>query len=120
MCLATETVCLLFVGHLDNSYSTAGVGLSMIFVNCTCQSVLCGLNNAISVLASIAYGQKDWNECENILHRGQLLCAIGFVPLALIEYNCENILLFVGIEEEVARYAQEYTNILYPAMFFHM
>lgn len=54
-----ETISMLFVGSLDNTFATAGVGLGIIYVNCTTQSVLTGLNNAISVLVSVAYGKKD-------------------------------------------------------------
>ena len=30
-----ETISMLFVGSLNNTYATAGVGLGIIYVNCT-------------------------------------------------------------------------------------
>lgn len=47
---------MLFVGHMDNAKAIAGVGLSIIYIDCTTLTPLTGLNNAISVLVSIAYG----------------------------------------------------------------
>ena len=54
--LTVETVSMLFVGRMDNTYATAGVGLGIIYINCTTLTPLHGLNNAISVLVAIAYG----------------------------------------------------------------
>ena len=47
---------MIFVGALNDSFATAGVGLAVIFVNLTTHSTLMGLNNAISVLVPVAYG----------------------------------------------------------------
>ena len=33
--LMAETMSMLFVGRMDNTYATAGVGIGTIFVNCT-------------------------------------------------------------------------------------
>ena len=79
-----ETISMMFVGRLYDTFATAGVGLAIIFVNLTTHSTLMGLNNAISVLVPVAYGQKDLPECERVLHRGRILCLICYVPLAVI------------------------------------
>ena len=50
---------MIFVGRFDNTMALAGVGLGTIYVNCTTQSTLTGLNNSISVLVAVAYGRKD-------------------------------------------------------------
>ena len=67
VCLLSETTCMYFVGNANNSRLTAGVGLAIVYVNCTCQSVLTGLNNAITVLVSISFGQNDMKQCEKVL-----------------------------------------------------
>lgn len=54
--MAMETIGLAFVGNMNDSSKTAGVGLATIFVNVVCQSTLTGLNNALTVLVAIAYG----------------------------------------------------------------
>ena len=115
-----ETIGIAFIGHLNNQQQTAGVGLSSTFVNVTCQSTLTGLNNAITVLVAISYGQRDLRKCEAILHRGRLLCAIAFVPQIFVMLSCGSFLRWIDIDEEVIAAAEQFTTWLIPAMFFHM
>ena len=118
--MGSETIALGFIGRLNDPIKMAGVGASMIFVNVTIQSTLTGLNNALTVLISIAYGYKDYERCELLLSRGRLLSAIGFIPVCILSMFCGKILLMINFEPEVAAYAQEFTIFLAPAMFFHM
>ena len=118
--LMMETVSMIFIGRLNNNFATAGVGLGIIYVNCTTQSTLTGLNNAISVLVAVAYGKKDMAECQRILHRGRILCLLCYIPLFFVEMMCFPALVAVGVEPEVANYAQSFSLFLYFAMGFHM
>ena len=118
--LMMETISMLFVGRLDNTYATAGVGLGIIYVNCTTQSTLTGLNSAISVLVAVAYGKSDMHEFERILHRGRILCFICYVPLFFVEMLCYPALVAVGVDPEVAGYASSFSFWLYLAIGFHM
>ena len=70
------SIAILFVGFMNNSKATAGVGLAIIFVNLTTFSTLMGLNSTISVLVPVSFGQKDYQECERVLQRGRILCII--------------------------------------------
>ena len=101
-----ETISMIFVGRLNNNFATAGVGLGIIYVNCTTQSTLTGLNNSISVLVAVAYGKKDMVECQRVLHRGRLLCLMCYIPLFLVEIMCFPALVAAGVEPEVASYSQ--------------
>lgn len=118
--LMMETVSMIFVGRLNDSVATAGVGLGIIYVNCTTQSILTGLDNAISVLVAVAYGRGDLADCQRILHRGRILCFICYIPLFLVELMCEPALVAVGVDPDVASYAQNFSLYLYFAMGFHM
>ena len=100
-----ETISMLFVGSLNNTYATAGVGLGIIYVNCTTQSTLTGLNNSISVLVAVAYGKNDIKECERVLNRGRILCLIFYVPLIICEFLCYPALTAAGVDPEVAYFA---------------
>ena len=50
------TIAILFVGFMNNSKATAGVGLAIIYVNLTTYSTLMGLNSTISVLVPVSFG----------------------------------------------------------------
>ena len=55
LCLV-ETISLLFIGQMNNTFMTAGVGLGMTFINFTVQAPMAGLNSPISVLVALAFG----------------------------------------------------------------
>ena len=97
-----ETISMIFVGSLNDTYATAGVGMALIFVNLTTQAPIFGFNQAISVFVPVAYGQEDLRECERVLQRGRLLCLMFYLPLAIVQIFCYQILVWAGIEEEVA------------------
>ena len=78
-----ETISMLFVGRLNDINAIAGVGLAIIYVNFLGTSILMGLNSAISVLVAVAYGRRDFADCERILQRGRILCLLVTLPLAV-------------------------------------
>mmetsp|Transcript_36457 Transcript_36457/g.26529 ORF Transcript_36457/g.26529 Transcript_36457/m.26529 type:complete len:104 (+) Transcript_36457:226-537(+) len=77
-----ETIGLICISQLDDVNMMAGMGLAMTYVNIVCQAPLNGLNNALSVLIPIAYGQNDRNRCEILLSRGRFLNLIIFIPVS--------------------------------------
>ena len=119
-CMLSETICLYFIANFNESSLTAGVGLAMVYTNCTCQSVLTGMNNAITVLVAISYGQRDYKACEESLRRGRLLNALTFLPILICAFSTYRFMILCGINDEVAQIAHNYTLVLYPAMFFHV
>ena len=100
-----ETVGMMFVGSLNDTFAIAGVGLGLIYVNCLIQSTLTGLNNAISILVAVSYGKNDLKSCEETLMRGRIISIMAWAPLFFVEILCYPFLVLIGIEPEVASYA---------------
>ena len=115
-----ETISMIFVGSLNDTYATAGVGMAIIFVNLTTHSPIFGFNQAISVFVPVAYGQVDLKECERVLQRGRLICLMMYCPLVFVQLFCYHILVGAGIEEEVAANAQKFGIIFFIAIGVHM
>lgn len=44
MLFMMETISMIFVGSLNDTYATAGVGMALIFVNLTTNSTIFGFN----------------------------------------------------------------------------
>jgi len=109
----------MFVGRLNNVFAIAGVGLAIILVNFLTVS-LAGLNSAMSVLIAVAYGTKDYKNCVQILQRGRVICFIATLPMFCIQLNSKSILMSMGVEEDVAFYAEQYGLFLFIAIAFHM
>lgn len=79
-----------------------------------------GLNNAISVLVPVAFGQVDLPECERVLQRGRILCLLCYLPLFAIQIFCYRIICFFGFDEQVAENCHNFGLTLFFAMGFHM
>ena len=100
-----ETVGMMFVGSLNDTYAIAGVGLGLIYVNCLIHSTLTGLNNAISILVAVAYGRNDMQDCERVLMRGRIISVMAWIPLFFVAIMCYPFLVAINVEPEVASYA---------------
>mmetsp|Transcript_11662 Transcript_11662/g.15816 ORF Transcript_11662/g.15816 Transcript_11662/m.15816 type:complete len:226 (+) Transcript_11662:163-840(+) len=117
--MLVETISMMFVGRLNDTFAIAGVGLAIIFMNVTTVVPLSGLNSAISVLVAVAYGKKDFAECERVLQRGRILCLIATAPLFFIAISCGSIMTAMGVEEEVANHSQNYSYFFFFALASH-
>ena len=118
--LLIESVSLIFVGQMNNTYAMAGVGLSIIYTNFVSLSPLTGLGSALSVQVSIEAGRKDYQKCETILQRGRVIAVIAALPLCIFQLLQYEIMVMCGIDSEVASYAYQFGIFLFLAMCIHM
>ena len=61
------TITLFFVAFLQDPDKTAAVGLGLSILIMMCEAPCTGMNTAISIMVSIAYGNKDYNQCNKVL-----------------------------------------------------
>ena len=108
-----------FIGHLGDAAKLAGVGLGTLYINIFCQSIILGLNGAVSTLVSQAYGAGNLRKCGILLNRGRIVAIIAFIPILIVLLLCEEFFLVIGMDPTASRYASIYTYYLIPAMFFH-
>lgn len=77
---------MFFIAYLNDPNKTAAVGLGMSLLIMLCEAPVTGMNGAISVLVSHAYGANNLTACGNALQLGRILCIITFlctfVPLS--------------------------------------
>ena len=100
-----DLVNMIFIGHLNDSAKVAGVGLGNMYVNIVCQSLIIGLNGAISTLASQAYGAENYHKVGIYLNRGRFISLVSFIPMALVIMNCEWVLIFLRQDPLASSYA---------------
>ena len=91
-----KVVSMLFLGNTNDSAKIAGIGLSNMYTNVVCQSLMLGLNGGIATLAAQAYGAKNLRKCGIYLNRGRLIVLIAFAPMAVALLNCENFLILIN------------------------
>lgn len=58
-------------------------------------------------------------KCGVFLNRGRAIGLIIFIPQFFMLLNCERVLLLLGQDPNAARYAQQYSYYLIPAMLCH-
>jgi multidrug resistance protein, MATE family len=101
------------VGHLGDSSMISGAGLGIITGNVACFSIAIGLAGGIDTLSSQAFGNKK-NYLGNVFYqRAQIILTVLFIPQAIILYNAESILLFIGQPESSSMYAGQYLRICF-------
>lgn len=96
---------LYFVGLLDNAAMTAAFGLAQTFITVTGLSLMLGSNSAQETLTSQAFGAGELRRCGVLLNRGRAFLTVLFVPVAIIFYCSDKILLLIRIDPETATLA---------------
>ena len=81
-------------------------------------SILIGSIRAMEALVSQAYGKGDTELMSAYMNRGRMILICLFIPLAVILWYTESVLLFLHQDHEVAHYAGIYSRICIPGMFF--
>jgi MATE family multidrug resistance protein len=87
------------IGKLNDPVKLAAIGLGNMLNQLLPYTMMIGMNTALETLVSQAYGRKNVYECGLFLHRSLMLITIMFIPIAVILYHSDSILIFVGIDE---------------------
>ncbi|XP_047976477.1 protein DETOXIFICATION 54-like [Salvia hispanica] len=100
-------VSVLFLGRLG-SLELAGGALSIGFTNITGYSVLVGLASGLEPVCSQAYGSKNWDLLSVSLHRMISILFLAIIPISILWFNLESIMLFMGQDRDITRMAAAY------------
>uniref|UniRef100_A0A8C8C0L9 Multidrug and toxin extrusion protein n=1 Tax=Oncorhynchus tshawytscha TaxID=74940 RepID=A0A8C8C0L9_ONCTS len=108
-------VITMFCGRLGNEM-LAGYGLACATINVTTAATGGGLALACDTLVSQTFGGKNLQRVGVILQRSVLILLLFCLPCWAMLLNTQSILLALGQEPEVARYAQLYVIAYLPAV----
>lgn len=87
------------IGKLNDPVKLAAIGLGNMLNQLLPYTMMIGMNTALETLVSQAYGRNNIYDCGLFLHRSLMLITIMFIPIAVILYHSDSILIFVGIDE---------------------
>ncbi|KXS21450.1 MATE efflux family protein [Gonapodya prolifera JEL478] len=109
-----------FVGHLSTTY-LAGLTLGVMMANCTGIYVGFGAALALDTLLSQSVTSSLADKGDAflpglILQRGMLLMTMIAAPVGVFWFSVENVLLLLGQEPEVAKYAGRFCTLLLPGL----
>jgi MATE family multidrug resistance protein len=111
-----QIVSMMMVGHLGN-LSLASASLASSFCNVTGFSFIIGLSCALDTLSGQAYGAKLYRKLGVQTYTAMFCLALVCLPLSLIWFNMEKLLLILGQDPSIAHEAGKYATWLIPGLF---
>ena len=133
------SICLIFIGRMGD-LELAAAALANTTMNVSGLSVLVGMGTAVSTICGQAYGAKNYRKVGETLQLGLLVfCAprcplpptpppltacfcdaagAACVPISLLWWNIEGVLLLCGQDPAVSAYAARYLRWLIPFLWF--
>eukprot|EP00667_Euglena_gracilis_P007103 EG_transcript_7180 len=105
------TISLMAAGRLGVE-ELDGIALGAMTGNITGASFLAGLATALDTLASQAYGARNFEKVGVLAQRATYICLFSCIPIVLLWWNIEPLLLALGQEPRICRLAALYLRIL--------
>lgn len=110
---------MTLVGHLDSPMTKEyldGVALSTMVLNLSAIGVGFGLATAMDTLCSQAYGAGKPKKLGIYLQSGLIVLGLAMIPVFVINWYTEAVLLMLGQPAEVAQFAGRFSQILLPGV----
>ncbi|OQR92162.1 Multidrug/Oligosaccharidyl-lipid/Polysaccharide (MOP) Flippase Superfamily [Achlya hypogyna] len=110
---------LLLVGHyhdpMDASKDKVLLGaaaMAIMYLNLTGLTIGLGLASAMDTLCSQAFGARKLHEIGVFFQTGLLVLGAAFVPIALLNWHCEAVLVWWHQPPDMAAYAGEFSRVM--------
>mgnify|MGYP002633245841 CR=1 FL=1 len=119
-CICTmlmEFINVAAAGRLNSTTKVAGLGIGNQIQNMLGIVICIGMNNALNTLSPLAAGTGDLKLGLTYLRRGQVVLTICFIPILGLMLCSESILIMIGQDPVVSRYAHEYNLAFLPAVY---
>jgi MATE family multidrug resistance protein len=81
---------------LNDPAKLAGVGMGNMIMNLFGLSTVYGMNGAMETLVAHAFGHGNLHLCGVYLNRARLILCIVYIPIIIILFFAEDILLFIN------------------------
>ncbi|POM64607.1 Multidrug/Oligosaccharidyl-lipid/polysaccharide (MOP) Flippase Superfamily, partial [Phytophthora palmivora] len=114
-------VAVVLAGNLDSPYAQHYIDaatFSIMLINLTSYSVGLGLASALDTLCSQAYGAKRQEKIGLYFQTGVLVLGTILVPVFVINLFTEDLLVWLGQDEEVAHLAGYFSWYMLPGIPF--
>jgi MATE family multidrug resistance protein len=95
----------------------AAVGMGNMLINVVCFAVCQGFNGTIETFVSQSFGGGDGYMCGVQFNRGRIICALLFVPITVLFYFADTILIAVAQDATISTIARDYIVYSMPGLF---
>ena len=95
----------------------AGIGISTATLSLFIYGLGVGLNKAMDILCTQAYGRGDLELCGHYLNRIRFISLLFLVPIGLVLFIfAEKVTLMFSRDESVVYYGANYLRVMLPGM----
>ncbi|RZK04193.1 MAG: hypothetical protein EOO43_22685, partial [Flavobacterium sp.] len=107
----TTIISMYFMTQYKDEALLAGYGLGAMFYGAFGQAWIASYNQATNVRISQAFGAKDYEGCGRYFRRNLILLGLFLIPLTIALCVADKIMIFFGVNEELAAIAGISTRI---------
>ncbi|KAI8899250.1 mate-domain-containing protein [Globomyces pollinis-pini] len=105
------------LGHVGTDYLAASA-LAIMLCNVTGNCVAQGMASALDTLCSQSFtGSNDKHSLGKHLQRGLFVCLLLCIPIAVLWYNAEVVLLLLGQDPQISALAGDFTRWMIPGLY---
>ncbi|CAM6050639.1 unnamed protein product [Sphagnum compactum] len=109
-------VAIIYVGHLGElELSSASIATS--FASVTGYTLLLGMGSGLETLCGQAYGAHQYESVGVYLQAAIFCMLLVCIPVAVLWFNMESLLLLMGQDQEISAMAGMYFGWLVPSLF---
>ena len=105
------SIALVFIGRMGE-LQLAAAALANTSSNVSGLSIMVGMGTAISTVCGQAYGAKNYRKVGQTLQLGLLVFWLACLPISVLWWNSERILLLCGQDPAVSAYSGQYLRYL--------
>ena len=87
-----------------------------VMISAFCMAFCFGLNGTLESKISQAYGAHNYGMCGVWLNRGRIIATLLMIPIAFLFFSSFNMIMAIGIGEELALNAKYYCTMMLPGL----
>ena len=95
----------------------AAVGMGNMLINVICFALCQGFNGTIETFVSQSFGGGDSYMCGVQFNRGRIIVSILFIPIVLIFFFGDNILIAVDQDPYISKISRDYVVWAIPGLY---
>ncbi|KAG7545128.1 Multi antimicrobial extrusion protein [Arabidopsis suecica] len=111
-----QVISVMFVGHLG-SLPLSAASIATSFASVTGFTFLMGTASALETLCGQSYGAKMYGKLGIFMQRAMFVLLILSIPLSMVWFYTEDILVFVHQDKSIARLAGSYARYMIPSIY---
>ncbi|KAJ4884471.1 MATE efflux family protein [Raphanus sativus] len=111
-----QVISVMFVGHLG-SLPLSAASIATSFASVTGFTFLLGTASALETLCGQAYGAKLYGKLGIQMQRAMFVLLLLSIPLSIIWFNTEHILVLVHQDKSISSVAGSYARYMIPSLF---